>query len=58
MDSIDLYLARQRVRMKVASARADARLKELGGEPRRSVESLSAAELDRDTLSLKRIMRV
>ncbi len=76
--NMDVYLASQRAKAKTIRARADARLRELGGNGRRkghragdfddhyekpplrssSTAGLSAAELDRDTASIRHILNV
>jgi hypothetical protein len=59
--NIDRFIAAQRERVRAASARADARLRELGGNPHRSVprlEDMTAEEIERDTASIRKIMAI
>jgi hypothetical protein len=54
--NMDAYLAFQRARMKTASARADARLRELGGGESVSRRDLTVSEIEADTATLKRFL--
>jgi hypothetical protein len=61
--NMDVYLAQQRAKAKIVRARADARLRELGGGSvsRRSVpklEDMTAEELERDAASIRKIIGI
>lgn len=63
LDSYHSYMAAQRARAEAIRERADRKLARLGGgtSPRRSapnLEDLSAEELDRDSASIRNVMRV
>jgi hypothetical protein len=59
---IDAYLAASRKRVRLATERAETALARLGGEtrPRRShrtLDDLTAEEIDRDTRTMKNVLR-
>lgn len=60
MTDIDAYMAAQKKRVRLANERAQTALARLGGEarPRRSLDDLTAEEIDRDTRMLRGVLKV
>jgi hypothetical protein len=55
--NIDVEIAKQRVKTRVVAARAEKKLASLGCAAAPELDELTAEQLERDTLSLNRVMR-